>query len=261
VLSTLIVVPCYNEATRLEPGAFARFLAAESNIRFLFVDDGSTDTTAGVLLEMHRQWPERISLLHLERNQGKAEAVRRGVLDAARFGGTLIGYWDADLATPLTEIPIMAAYFVDPDLRLVVGSRVRMLGRRIQRSPLRHVVGRAFATLASIALRLPVYDTQCGAKLFRASPAIVGLFSRPFRLQWCFDVELLARFASLPAAPSRCRTCIEHPVSQWADVGASRLTARQALRIFPELMRLPSIVAGERRRQTRIPNEGGASSR
>jgi glycosyltransferase involved in cell wall biosynthesis len=244
----VIVVPCYNEAKRLDPGAFTQFLAAEAGVRFLFVDDGSTDDTGAVLRAMHREWPERIHVLQLQRNHGKAEAVRRGVLDAADSAEGLIGYWDADLATPLSEIPLMAEYFVDPHLRLVIGSRVRLLGRSIQRSLLRHLVGRAFATLASLTLRLPVYDTQCGAKIFRASPELVGLFARPFRLRWCFDVELLARFAAVPAVTHH-RTCVEHPVSRWADVGASRLTARQALRVLPELVRLPSIVNDERRRR------------
>lgn len=248
VLSTVIVVPCFNEAARLQAAAFTQFLAAQSDIRFLFVDDGSTDATAEVVNRMASAWPERVTLVRLDRNEGKAEAVRRGVVEASHSPAELIGYWDADLATPLTEIPAMAELFADASVGFVIGSRIRMLGRDIRRSAPRHYVGRAFATFASIQLQLPVYDTQCGAKIFRASPEIVDLFSRPFRLRWCFDVELLGRFAALDPG-RRFGTCVEFPVTRWADVGASKLTLRQGLRVLAELVRLPSVVDDERRRR------------
>ena len=251
VLTTVIVVPCFNEAARLQAGAFTRFLAAEPNVRFLFVDDGSTDATADVVERAARECPEHVTLLRLGRNQGKAEAVRRGVVDASRSPAELIGYWDADLATPLNEIPAMIELFSDVSVGFVLGSRIRMLGRDIRRSALRHYVGRAFATFASMQLQLPVYDTQCGAKIFRASPEIVDLFSRPFRLRWCFDVELLGRFTALDLG-ERFGACIEFPVTRWADVGASKLTLRQAVRVLPELISLPSILDDERRRRARV---------
>jgi dolichyl-phosphate beta-glucosyltransferase len=242
----IIVVPCYNEAARLDAAAFSAFLASDTTIAFLFVDDGSTDATATVVRGIGREWPDRIQLLQLQQNEGKAEAVRRGVLGAAAAQPLLIGYWDADLATPLTEIAAMAARFADPAIGLVIGSRVRLLGHEVRRSALRHYVGRAFATVASIQLGLPVYDTQCGAKIFRATPDAVALFSRPFRLRWCFDVELLARFDALGA--DRRGAVIEHPVARWIDVGASRLTLRQAWRVLPELARLPAVLRDERAR-------------
>jgi glycosyltransferase involved in cell wall biosynthesis len=247
VLSTIIVVPCFNEAARLQGHAFTCFLAGEPNVRFLFVDDGSTDASAEVINLIAREWPERVQLLRLDRNAGKAEAVRQGVLEASRSPAVLIGYWDADLATPLSEIPAMAGLFADVGISFVIGSRIRMLGRDIHRSALRHYVGRAFATFASIQLGLPVYDTQCGAKIFRASPEILDLFSRPFRLRWCFDVELLGRFTALDAG-YRLGSCVEFPVTRWIDVGASKLTMGQALRVLPELVRLPAILDQERRR-------------
>jgi glycosyltransferase involved in cell wall biosynthesis len=247
VLGTIIVVPCYNEAARLNSAAFEQFLACEAHgdVGFLFVDDGSRDATADVVHALNRAWPDRVRVLRLARNQGKAEAVRVGILEAARLEPELIGYWDADLATPLTEIPAMAARLRQHGAGLVIGSRIRMLGHDIRRSVFRHYLGRIFATFASLELRLPVYDTQCGAKIFHATPDAVALFARPFRLRWCFDVEVLGRFDAL----SRPVVCIEHPVQRWADVGASKLTAGQALRILPELVRLPFVIRDERRRR------------
>ena len=61
----------------------------------------------------------------------------------------------------------------------------------------------AGATLAALILRQPFYDTQCGAKLFRNTPALAGALSEPFRSPWAFDLELLGRLRE--ALPGRCR--------------------------------------------------------
>ena len=82
-----------------------------------------------------------------------------------------------------------------PELVGVFGSRIRRLGAAITRDPLRHYFGRVFATLASMVLDLAVYDTQCGAKLFRVNDDLRRAFGH-VSLRWIFDVELLARIAA-----------------------------------------------------------------
>lgn len=101
----LIVVPCYNEAGRLQAEPFLSFLAATRGIRILFVDDGSSDRTYQLILQIEALASGRTSHLRLSPNRGKAEAVRQGVLRSVHAGHRYIGYWDADLATPLAEIP------------------------------------------------------------------------------------------------------------------------------------------------------------
>lgn len=222
---TTIVVPCYNEARRLPVERFVAFAAREPRVHILFVNDGSTDETGALLDSVCQQ--RRLQVRHLPCNQGKAEAVRQGCLQAFADSAAYVGYWDADLATPLDVIPDFLQVLQErPELELVCGARVQLLGRSVRRSPLRHYLGRVFATAASLALRLRIYDTQCGAKLFRATPRLQAAFAQPFGSRWLFDVEILARLV----AESRQRRLppvedivYEYPLPQWHDVAGSKV--------------------------------------
>lgn len=237
----IVVVPCYNEATRLSPAPFVAFVKQHANVSFLFVNDGSTDATGAVLADMAEKAPEALFALHLERNSGKAEAVRRGVLRAFELGAELIGYWDADLATPLDAILDFANVLEQTQVMMVFGSRVRLLGRQIARSTHRHYLGRLFASVVSLSLRLPIYDTQCGAKLFRANDVFKAAFSEPFELGWSFDVELFLRLMRRSAREGQLdirSQLIEFPLDQWADAPGSKLRLSHFPRLGLELARI-----------------------
>lgn len=229
----VIVVPCYNEAARFDLGAFASFLERSEGVSLLMVDDGSTDRTPLVLEQLRSRHPRRVSVLGLGANVGKAEAVRRGVKVALRRSPAMIGYWDADLATPLDAALAFRAVLAErPELALVMGSRVALLGRQIRRSWKRHLLGRTFATAASLVLGLTVYDTQCGAKLFRVSRETAALFDRPFRTRWIFDVEILARMivsARIGGERAADDMIYEYPLERWQDVKGSRLKSHDFL--------------------------------
>jgi glycosyltransferase involved in cell wall biosynthesis len=249
VQKTWIVVPCYNEAARLDPDAFVSALERAPQLGFVMVDDGSRDATLEILEAFRRRMPEQVTVVALEKNAGKAEAVRRGILHAFTIGAELTGYWDADLATPLHYIETFAELLQNERLQLVIGARVQMLGRRVQRSPMRHYIGRGFGTLAAIALGLPIYDTQCGAKLFRTTKAVHSAFERPFTLRWSFDVEMLGRLVERQNSVGDIRLeeqCAEVPLEEWADAPGSKLTARAFPRIAFELATLLITVRGAR---------------
>ncbi|MBI9082568.1 MAG: hypothetical protein JEZ11_03150 [Desulfobacterales bacterium] len=108
-----------------------------------------------------------------------------------------IGYWDADLSTPLSALEQMCQKLSPPEVVMVFGSRVRLLDRNIERKAIRHYLGRLFATFASIVIELPIYDTQCGAKIFKNNNNLQRVFSKPFSTSWVFDVEIFDRFALL----------------------------------------------------------------
>lgn len=229
-----IVVPCWNEAARLRPEDFRAALALRPDWRFLFVNDGSGDGTPALLDALAASDPERIRVLHLPRNMGKAEAVRRGVLAALEETGTespandrFVAFLDADLSTRPEELADLLDEARRTGALAVLGARVQLLGRDIRRKPARHYLGRIFATVASCVLDLAVYDTQCGAKLFRAGPDLAAAFAHPFNSKWTFDVELLGRLlirlGGRNALPDGRYAIIEHPLAAWSDVAGSKV--------------------------------------
>ncbi len=238
----LIVVPCFNEERRLHAETFLAFAAAHADIGLLMVDDGSTDGTRALLESLRERSGGAIEVLILEENVGKAAAVRRGVLHAAQQAPDTFGFWDADLSTPLDEIePFLRLLEERPELQLVMGSRVKLLGRAIERKAMRHYLGRVFATCASLVLALPVYDTQCGAKVFRNTPGTRWAFRAPFLSRWLFDVELLARLGLLGkrrAAYDTHRCVYEKPLSKWLDVAGSKIRLRDWIKAIGELARI-----------------------
>src|SRR6267154_3550294 len=118
----VIVVPCYNEQARLPTGDFHSFVLGHPEVAFLCVNDGSTDGTEEVLRALCGSAPSSLRSITLERNWGKAEAVRRGMLDALDVPDVrYVGFWDADLATPLEAICAFAQiHDEDPNLILVM---------------------------------------------------------------------------------------------------------------------------------------------
>ena len=238
-----LVVPCFNEAQRLDVEAFGDALRDMPWLELCFVNDGSTDDTQVVLEGIRLAWPSRVRVMSLPKNAGKAEAVRQGLL-AVSEGETLCGFWDADLAAPLSELPALRALLVDSTrFEWAWGIRVRTLGRHIERRAARHYLGRIFATVASLTLGVPTYDTQCGAKLFRASPLLRAVVAEPFGSRWIFDVEMVSRAVELLRAsgmPGVEQLVIEHPLWTWHHRAGSKVRPTDFLRALRELWHIRS---------------------
>jgi glycosyltransferase involved in cell wall biosynthesis len=235
-----IVVPCYNEEDRLPVAAIQAFLKDHPVVSLCLVDDGSEDGTRAVLERLAAACPGQVSVLAPGRNQGKGEAVRQGVLLGLEKDGAaeLFGFWDADLSTPLSELaPLVNACTSSPAHIAAIGSRIKRLGARVTRRAARHYFGRVFATFASITLRLPVYDSQCGAKIFRRDAAAVA-FAGPFVSRWLFDVELLARLRNHYRDQDLTETIVEVPLGVWTDIGASKVRLWHFLLAPVELWRI-----------------------
>jgi glycosyltransferase involved in cell wall biosynthesis len=234
----VLVVPCYNEQDRLDVREFQAARLDHGRLEFVFVDDGSRDATRDVIERIRAGRPGEVRVVAYSTNRGKAEAVRLGTLEALRTGPDAVGYWDADLATPLSELSGFVKILEGkPGVDVVMGARVQLMGRSISRRAWRHYVGRVFATAASLTIGLPVYDTQCGAKLFRVTERLPKVFERPFVSRWIFDVEILARFIALNAngASGVFDAIVEYPLDRWVDVRGSKLKTVDFFRAACEL--------------------------
>lgn len=225
----IVVIPCYNEERRLAPEAVLelRDLVGGS---VLLVDDGSTDGTPAMvdgLAAAH----DGIEVLHLDRNRGKAEAVRQGLVHAMAQGAAIVAFADADFATPPREVARLVERCDSEQRPVVIGARVDLMGHRIDRSGFRHYTGRIYATITSLVLGFDVYDTQCGAKVFASTPALERAVATPFLGRWSFDVELLGRLAC-----NGTDGFLEVPLDEWRDVGGSKLSLVDSLRSTAELL-------------------------
>lgn len=234
-----IVIPCYNEARRLDIASIVDFIENNKTIfDILLVNDGSTDNTLILLNKLQEQFTENVVIINLFQNQGKAEAVRSGMLHCSGLNYTYVGYWDADLSTPLNESIRFISHF-NGSTKLIMGSRLKRLGATIERSTKRHIFGRIFSTFTSLILDLPVYDSQCGAKIFDAE-IIKDLFGQEFKTKWLFDVELLARYKLLVDKKKLLENVVEIPLVEWREVKGSKLNLFTLLMVPFELLKIKS---------------------
>lgn len=226
----LLIVPCFNEAKRID---MVRFKNAPASVSFLFVDDGSLDDTS---YQIQSSLDNRMHFLRLDRNVGKGEAIRRGVLYASErpedFNFEWIGYWDADLSTPLYEVDnflLYAATFYG-EVDAIFGSRVLRFGGDIQRHSHRHYLGRLFATVGRWFFGVGSYDSQCGAKIFKKA-VLKRCFVDEFVSRWIFDVEIVLRLGN--------RGIVEYPLKEWRDVSGGKLNVfKTAFTVLGDIYRM-----------------------
>jgi len=231
-MKVCLVVPCFNEEKRLNQIQFLSLVNQRPEIDILFVNDGSRDRTLEVLKELNLS-QSQLKYLNLEKNMGKASAVSKGMQHCASLNYDWIGFWDADLATPLFELDrFLEVLNKDHKFKVVIGSRVKRLGTHIKRNLMRHYLGRVFATIAGLMLKIPVYDTQCGAKVFHKS--ILTIFNEPFVSKWFFDVELLFRIKNL----NREKEVFELPLVFWEDVKGSQVKLIDFFKVPIELLKI-----------------------
>lgn len=234
-----IVIPCYNEENRLSSVTFSNELTNNSNLTFLFVNDGSKDSTLEIIKNICRLNPARALYVSLNKNMGKGEAVRKGMIYLLEKGlYDLIGFWDADLSVPLSEVWDFAKIFrLNLNVHGVIGSRVHLAGRLIERIHTRHYLGRLFATIICWTFGFAIYDTQCGAKIFD-SKVLAPVVQEPFSSKWIFDVELIIRISSLPYLKDkncwldRNSWLYEFPVNEWRDIPGTKRSFSSYLTAF-----------------------------
>jgi dolichyl-phosphate beta-glucosyltransferase len=226
------VIPAFNEANRIGETLkltleyLARF-SPESEL--IVVNDGSTDATGTVAGEVLATAQVETRLLENFPNRGKGAAVRRGLLSASRSIGL---FFDADLSTPLDEIPKVIEPIGCREVDIAFGSRAldrKLIGTR--QSWRREQGGRVFNLIVRLSTGLPFWDTQCGFKAFRLD--VCRTILEAARIDgFAFDVELLYRAYR---AGLRLR---EVPVRWNHSEGSKIELVRDSLRMFREVMTL-----------------------
>lgn len=222
-MENMIIIPCYNEAERLPVIDYQYFLQNNNTCIIVFANDGSDDGTFEVLSELENLFPTKVKIFNLPENVGKAEAVRRATLHivSEKIEFQKIGYLDADLATSLEEWVLISQQISDKVL-FAFGSRIAKIDNYIRRKNYRHYSGRVIATFISNILKLTVYDTQCGCKIFRRDAAEIA-FRDPFISKWLFDVEIFFRLKNKFGEENMPQICREVPLHSWRDVAESKV--------------------------------------
>ncbi len=236
-INLLIVIPCFNETDRIDVNEIKTFLESKKRVSILFVNDGSTDTTLSLLHNIQKNNNDNVDVLDLTKNVGKAEAVRQGFLYATEnYEFDKIAYLDADLATPLEECYRISKKVKD-NILFCFGSRILKIDTTIKRKFYRFLIGRIIATVISFILKAPVYDTQCGCKIF-SKKNILELFVKPFISKWLFDVEIFYRFILLHGRENFQTKIREIPLKKWVNIGESKVSIFYFFRLWIDLWKI-----------------------
>jgi dolichyl-phosphate beta-glucosyltransferase len=238
--SIAIVVPCYNEEVRFPVEYWKVIVRTENDIKWLFVDDGSSDRTFEILQEVCSGTSSRA--IKRLKNGGKGKAIQQGLLEMLEYdpGLQVLGYLDSDGAFSAEDVFRLAKISIDSSRNLsrstmdaVISSRVSLSGRDINRKSSRHYLGRLIATYLTRKWSDAPYDTQSGYKLFVNSISFREAIKSDFSTKWFVDIELITRIG---INNKGLLNIWEEPLLSWTDVDGSNLKLRQFYSIFFEII-------------------------
>ena len=230
-----VVIPCYNEEERLLSNAFLDYIDTNSGYHLCFVNDGSKDRTLEVLEALQKGREDFITVYNCEKNGGKAEAVRLGMLHMAKKEDLdYIGFLDADLSTDLADFDNLVKTIERSDFKIVSGSRIARMGANITKESARKIISLTINFIIRKILKMDFKDTQCGAKIFHKDVIDIA-FGKKFVTQWIFDVEIFKRM-SINFGLKQAKTMLcEQPLKRWIHADGSKLSMKDSLKIIGQL--------------------------
>ncbi|SNR69764.1 DNA-binding response regulator, OmpR family, contains REC and winged-helix (wHTH) domain [Maribacter sedimenticola] len=233
-----VVIPCYNEEERLLSMQFKDFAHKNLGYHLCFVNDGSTDNTLSVLQELQNGSENNISVYNCEKNGGKAEAVRQGMLHLAKDTQLdYIGFLDADLSTDFRDFDDLVSTLDQSDFKIVSGSRMSRMGADITKESARKIISKTINLIIRTILRMPFNDTQCGAKVMERS-VVPLLFNKPFITKWLFDVEMFIRMRKHYGKTEAKKLICEQPLKRWIHADGSKLSMKDSVKIVGQLAKI-----------------------
>lgn len=233
-----VVIPCYNEEERLLSDEFLTFIDKNSGYHLCFVNDGSKDKTLEVLHELQKGREAFITVYDCEKNGGKAEAVRLGMLHMAQKEDLdYIGFLDADLSTDLTDFDDLVKTIETSDFKIVSGSRISRMGANITKESARKIISLTINFIIRKILSMDFKDTQCGAKIFHKDVIDIA-FKDQFVTQWIFDVEIFKRMSIHFGLKKAKAMLCEQPLRRWIHADGSKLSMKDSVRIVGQLAQI-----------------------
>jgi len=230
-----VVIPCYNEEKRLLSEEFTDFIIKNPGYHLCFVNDGSTDNTLEVLNNLRKGKEDFITVYNCQKNRGKAEAVRQGMLFMAQKADLdYIGFLDADLSTNLTDFDDLVSTIENSNYKIVSGSRISRMGAYITKESARKIISLTINFIIRKILSMDFKDTQCGAKIFHKEVIDIS-FGKKFVTQWIFDVEVFKRIKLHFGLKKAKEMVCEQPLKRWIHADGSRLSMKDFIKIFGQL--------------------------
>lgn len=233
-----VVIPCYNEESRLRTETFKSFVANNLGYHLCFVNDGSADNTLEVLNDLARGREDYISVYNCPKNGGKAEAVRQGTLHLIKDPQLdYIGYLDADLSTNFQDFDDLVQTISDSSFKIVGGSRINRMGADITKAGSRAIISKSINLIIRKILGMSFQDTQCGAKVMTREVA-EQLFQKKFLTSWLFDVEIFIRMKKFYGAGEAEKFICEQPLKRWIHEDGSKLSMKDSIKILGQLFQI-----------------------
>lgn len=230
-----VVIPCYNEEERLLSAEFTNYIDKYSGYHLCFVNDGSKDKTLEVLHSLQKGREDFITVYDCEKNGGKAEAVRLGMLHMAQKEDLdYIGFLDADLSTDLSDFDDLVKTIETSNFKIVSGSRMARMGADITKESARKIISLTINLIIRKILKMDFNDTQCGAKIFHKEIINIA-FSKKFVTQWIFDVEIFKRISLHFGLQKAKEMLCEQPLKRWIHADGSKLSMKDSIKIIGQL--------------------------
>ena len=230
-----VVIPCYNEESRLMSDEFKTFVNINLGYHLCFVNDGSKDNTIAVLHELQKGNEDRISVYDCAQNGGKAEAVRLGMLHLAKQQQfDYIGFLDADLSTNFEDFNTLVDTIKNSDFKIVSGSRIRRMGADIAKESARAIISKTVNFIIRKTLGMNFKDTQCGAKIM-TKEIIEKTFQKKFLTKWLFDVEIFMRMKKVYGTSVAKSLICEKPLNRWVHMDGSKLSFKDSFKIVGQI--------------------------
>jgi glycosyltransferase involved in cell wall biosynthesis len=233
-----MVVPCFNEEKRIKLN-YWNDLTDIPNVRWIFVNDGSTDGTKNVLYKI-----TNATIIDINKNVGKAESIRKGITETYKKNSGesfWVGYLDADSAFEIEDIRkvIELVYSKSSAYDSYWGSRVALAGRKITRNNFRHILSRILITIFGYKMRDLPYDPQTGFKIFKFNNQQMEIFEKRFETKWFVDLEILIRYQVLE---KQIMKIWEEPVNTWKDVDGSNIRGFELITVVKDLIKILRII-------------------